>query len=435
MEWPPKVEIGDRPKRVRAGGAFINPYNFIRTPRRPTEDDHPLADSPPKHRDTYQEDRYSGEIPITITARSPILLPDQAAATPPSERGGTETPRIIETRRRFDDETPLLLGSSVKGMLRSAFEAITNSRFGVFNKDTRSIPGSLRRSPSAALSLLPGWVVSDDGEKPQLAVRRFRYRDYNGRKVLNVPLLNTRTGERFAQTIRPGAAIRETPGLLDKLVVYAWLELREHRTGRYCFWNVVSMSQREDDFDPSRPLGEVSKDGQIAPILVQGIIHWTDSDFVRGRDHKHYERLIPMRIIEPRAEGEFDENEYGRKATYEFRLKYPTATRDQVLRHLEDVKRQIQEKKEEAKARRQAGGAKRVFLDEVPVSSDGVKLKWQAILEAYQVAAGKPAAHDNRPGRYVTAPKAWQLSKGRTFFVDIERGGPHLRRSPRSHRR
>lgn len=104
---------------------FHNPYNFVRTPARNLNDP-AFGDHEPATQDRYHPDLISGHITISIETMTPLLLMDQARAEHPSNM-----PRLVGMKKG-PDGLPLLYGSSVKGMLRSAYEAVTNSRFGVF---------------------------------------------------------------------------------------------------------------------------------------------------------------------------------------------------------------------------------------------------------------------------------------------------------------
>ncbi|MGH3910463.1 MAG: hypothetical protein ACRDRM_06490, partial [Pseudonocardiaceae bacterium] len=107
---------------------FLNPYNFVSIPDRealPKE----LRDGKPAGHDRYDPEGWTGSIPITLTTLTPLLLPDHAQAAADGNGGAAPPPLPV----RVDQAgRPMLSMSAVKGMLRSCYEAITNSRFGVF---------------------------------------------------------------------------------------------------------------------------------------------------------------------------------------------------------------------------------------------------------------------------------------------------------------
>jgi CRISPR-associated protein (TIGR03986 family) len=112
-----------RPLAVR--GAFHNPYNFV--PALPRKVDHPeLGDHKPIGHHVLHPDHYTGVIRVKMTIVTPLLVPDAAnAADCPDEH--KSFPVRLDT-----DGNPYIPPTSIKGMLRSAYEAVTNSRLAVF---------------------------------------------------------------------------------------------------------------------------------------------------------------------------------------------------------------------------------------------------------------------------------------------------------------
>lgn len=109
---------------------FHNPYNFAPAPPRNTSHGD-LGDHRPVDQDTFHPDRYSGRIRVRMTAETPLLLPDTESVRERST--GHKTCSLLVGL----DGKPLIPASSVRGMLRSAYEAITNSRFGKFSESHR----------------------------------------------------------------------------------------------------------------------------------------------------------------------------------------------------------------------------------------------------------------------------------------------------------
>jgi hypothetical protein len=113
-------------------GDFHNPYNFVPSlPRDDVAGD--LGDRNPLKigmgHGVYQRDRWSGRISVKLTTKTPLLIPDifdsevDAHKTFPLRLGA--------------DGKPYLPPTSIKGMLRSAYEAVTNSRLGLQQLDCR----------------------------------------------------------------------------------------------------------------------------------------------------------------------------------------------------------------------------------------------------------------------------------------------------------
>ncbi|MCF8483441.1 MAG: TIGR03986 family CRISPR-associated RAMP protein [Rhodospirillum sp.] len=140
---------------------FNNPYNFVPAPARPTEG--PLADlgdEAPASHGHWAPDRISGSVTVTMTAVTPLLVPDSFPEEVP-DHGGHES---FDTRRDPRDASlPLIPPTSIKGMIRAAYEAATNSRFGVLTLPDR--PFAYRHPPKVANEMIPARV---DGDKIHL---------------------------------------------------------------------------------------------------------------------------------------------------------------------------------------------------------------------------------------------------------------------------
>ncbi|MER7548314.1 TIGR03986 family CRISPR-associated RAMP protein [Spirillospora sp. NPDC127506] len=106
---------------------FLNPYTFV--PAFPRDGlPAPLADAQPTGHDRLHPDRWTGSIRVKLTVGTPLLLLDTACAS--VAENGIEGHLTYPVLMR--DGRPHLPSTSIKGMLRSAYEAVTGSRFGVF---------------------------------------------------------------------------------------------------------------------------------------------------------------------------------------------------------------------------------------------------------------------------------------------------------------
>jgi CRISPR-associated protein (TIGR03986 family) len=138
---------------------FHNPYNFVPTPDRPTSG--PLADAgadaDPEAagiagHGRYLPGRWSGRVTVEMTAVTPLLLPDAARAEEDRNKHKTFPVRL------GPDGRPYIPPTGVKGMLRAAYEAVTNSRFGVFTGHDKRL--GFRRSMDKPFSLVPARVIN-----------------------------------------------------------------------------------------------------------------------------------------------------------------------------------------------------------------------------------------------------------------------------------
>jgi len=142
---------------------FHNPYTFIWTP--PRDPSAPFAgDSDPAAEADHgrlHPDRYSGMIRLRVTTVTPLLLvdTDPARVTTLEDRNGH---KVFDSR----EDIP---ATAMKGMLRSAYETITNSRYGVFAGHDR--PLGRRTAATIAPSLVPG-RIEQRGDRLQARLLR-----------------------------------------------------------------------------------------------------------------------------------------------------------------------------------------------------------------------------------------------------------------------
>jgi len=147
----------EMPQQSLGGGIertpdFHNPYNFILAPPRKT-DDPDLGDHIPISQDKFYPDRITGRIRVEMEAITPLLVPDPSNCR---EDNGHKTFELL----RDDDKKPLLPSSSIRGMLRSAYEGVTNSRFGRFPKKDHSKRLAYRMEMGEGARLIPARIYN-----------------------------------------------------------------------------------------------------------------------------------------------------------------------------------------------------------------------------------------------------------------------------------
>jgi CRISPR-associated protein (TIGR03986 family) len=130
---------------------FHNPYNFVPAPPRNTEHAE-FGDHAPVAQDTFEADRYTGRIRVRMTASTPLLVPDTELV-----QDGPNGHKTYPLRVNSDGK-PRIPVSSIRGMLRSAYEAITNSRFGRFSRDQHGDRLAFRMDARDGLRLIPARV-------------------------------------------------------------------------------------------------------------------------------------------------------------------------------------------------------------------------------------------------------------------------------------
>lgn len=139
---------------------FLNPYNFVRygQPARSFAKDADAIllgrSSPPPH------DRYvgmSGTIACELETVSPLFIADAEDITPNFKTDGHNAYRFF-TYDFGNGPEPAIPASSLRGMLRSIFEAATNSCYAHFDYDRRL---SYHLAAEEALKLVPARVDQD----------------------------------------------------------------------------------------------------------------------------------------------------------------------------------------------------------------------------------------------------------------------------------
>ncbi|TVQ17102.1 MAG: TIGR03986 family CRISPR-associated RAMP protein, partial [Leptolyngbya sp. DLM2.Bin15] len=119
----PHTQPKNRPKSVNPN-FFHNPYNFV--PALPRDGvGGELGDRKPVGHGRYLPDHWMGRIAVKLTTVTPLLIPDAAKMTEDNDH------KTFPVRIGADGK-PYLPPTSIKGMLRSAYEAVTNSRLSVF---------------------------------------------------------------------------------------------------------------------------------------------------------------------------------------------------------------------------------------------------------------------------------------------------------------
>lgn len=134
---------------------FHNPYNFVPAPPRNT-DDPDLGDHKPISQDRFHPNHYTGRIRVEMETIAPLLVPDPNRCR--EDNNGHKTFELLVGQ----DGTPLIPSSSIRGMLRSAYEAVTNSRFGRFSRKDNDKRLAYRMEAREGLRLIPARI--DNGQ-------------------------------------------------------------------------------------------------------------------------------------------------------------------------------------------------------------------------------------------------------------------------------
>ncbi|MFO0878144.1 MAG: TIGR03986 family CRISPR-associated RAMP protein [Gemmataceae bacterium] len=267
--------------------AFHNPYNFVPAP--PRKVNHPeLGDRKPVGHHRYHADRVSGVIRVTMTVKTPLLLPDAGAAI-----NGKDDHKTFPDRLDADGK-PLVAPTGIKGMLRSAYEAVTNSRMAVFAEHGERLAD--RMPARDGLALVPARIVASNGSEAIELLPGNSEISGSGRPADNDPMYaawlpryHQQTGEVAPFAVRyPGGQLPE-----HRDEVEVWLELWE-RTGQhpFAYWLVRRCVRASQSLGPAPAPG--TGRGRHQPITgvgmrqVRGFVCVTN----RNIDRKHDERVF-----------------------------------------------------------------------------------------------------------------------------------------------
>lgn len=275
---------------------FLNPYNFVR----PLEIRNPNASpllgrcAPPPH------DRYvgfNGRITCRLTAATPIFISDSHGIETETTSDGKE-----HRHYRFfcDPEGNVVIpGTSLRGVFRSTFEAVTNSCFSNFAADKRLsyhlppndalrlVPARVRKvnSDHWELDLLPGTTPVSPNQRPagpQYAAWVHTYR----------PLWASQTNAKAPSTPYARRVKLSLAGWNHGETCQAIVEPVSHPLRQFEFWNVVELAKPGDTLP--KPVGKQRQ--------VTGYLCITNQNI----ENKHDERLFfstnpskPMELPKP----------------------------------------------------------------------------------------------------------------------------------------
>mgnify|MGYP001118585168 CR=1 FL=1 len=183
---------------ARPGGYhFLNPYNFVRPLSQSRPEGNILGNCPPPPHDRYVDGLLTGRITCSVTAVTPLFISDSHAVK--GKVGEHRSFRFFE----YDGE-PAIPASSLRGMIRSVFETVTNSCFAVFEgqrlsyrlearRATALVPARVEKRQDGTwhLHLLTGFVPLNPGRRPKglYAATVHLYDPIQGRRI-RTPKIN-----------------------------------------------------------------------------------------------------------------------------------------------------------------------------------------------------------------------------------------------------
>jgi CRISPR-associated protein (TIGR03986 family) len=269
--------------------AFRNPYTFVPALPRGDADTSGLADSRQAglaghHR--LRPELWTGKIAVTLTVETPLLLLDTSRREPVGDQGHFTYPVLLR------GGVPQLAPTAVKGMLRSAYEAVTNSRFGVFDNHTDRL--GYRMPASEARGTVPA-RVSDDGSELILLPGDTRVGGQLDRNpVLHAAWLPRYNRNTNSNITYPGGFRPSHNDEVDAIV-----ELFQHyaiRAGRrvedFQVWRVLALARADSAQPPDLPRVPSPPSDKYVPVpgvpvkQVRGRVFVTNQNFGRKHDER-----------------------------------------------------------------------------------------------------------------------------------------------------
>ncbi|MGO9110692.1 MAG: TIGR03986 family CRISPR-associated RAMP protein, partial [Thermoguttaceae bacterium] len=238
----------------------------------------------------------SGVIRVRMTLKTPLLLPDASKSHEHKEdnpalgikKGHKDFPVRVDA-----DDKPLVPPTSIKGMLRSAYEAVTNSRLAVFAEHKDRLAD--RMPARDGLALVPARIVALNGiETVELLPgdsgisRSGRPADNDPMYAAWLPRYDRQTGQVAQFAVRyPDMSLPQQQDAVE-----VWLELWE-RTGQhpFAYWSVRKCVRVGQPLGTQPHAGQRRGAHQPVPgteIRVSGFVCVTN----RNIDRKHDERVF-----------------------------------------------------------------------------------------------------------------------------------------------
>lgn len=267
-------------RRPALPGEFHNPYNFVPAPPRQNKHEE-LGDHLPAGHSRYEEKLWSGRIAVKLTTHSPLLILDAANAKLDGEH------KIFPTRLGADNK-PYLPPTSIKGMLRAAYEAVTNSRLAIFAGHDERL--AYRMPATDSLKLVPARI---EGNEIVL---------YSGDSRITDDGSPHRDDGMYAAWLPKYDGSSKSYSGLDQHKKEVWAYITPWRHVRFGFWNVVELRNGSLP-QPTDTPSDKRRPWKAQPIMpphgywVKGYVCLTHKNI----DRKHDERVFfntgaPIRI-------------------------------------------------------------------------------------------------------------------------------------------
>lgn len=282
------TQVGRDTKRSEAlqTGGFVNPYTFVPTLPRTGLDGTGMDDATPPSHAYHGDGQLSGTLTLTLTTVTPLLLPVPAAEQP---KNGSRTFDV----RVDPGGRPLIHGASFKGALRSAYETITASRYGVFFEHHDRL--AYRVPANAALNLTPARVHQSGDDiyfrlcQGDADWNRLSEEKNEVQYAAWVPAYQCQHVRRFGRLADGQLTDHHGSEVHARVVLYQY----ERDNIRFKVWRATHLASAEAEItEPSEPdqdlSGRLTRVPDVGPRLVRGWLSATGHSI----KSKHDERLF-----------------------------------------------------------------------------------------------------------------------------------------------
>jgi len=302
-------------------GDFHNPYNFV--PALPR--DHlprfiakeldrelisELGDGYPSGHGSYRDGFWSGKISVSLTTVTPLLIPDAANLTETADGNsqGHKTYPIRLDPRYLDANgkpyLPYLPPTSIKGMLRSAYEAVTNSRLSIFVK--HEDPLAFRMSTNLGIQMIPARIEQDENGNKRISL----FPGTSSIKADGTPSPNLmyaawlpryRRGEISPNAIKyPNNKLpehqQEVEAWVEKFQHWRWDKRSNQHIKDFQYWRVRKIVPLKETLgdkpDPTSEKNKIDRQSHHQPLgiieSIRGFVCITNQNI----DKKHDERVF-----------------------------------------------------------------------------------------------------------------------------------------------
>ena len=291
--------LGDEQNSSPNSNYFHNPYTFVPTPPRPSNGfagdfnplKHPSGAAYNLCHSSLKDHLWTGHIPIKLTTVTPLVLP--------KTEGDGRSPNDHHTYDVLD----YLREPSLRGMLRSAYEVVTNSRYGCFGKNQKERL-AYRMDSREAPKLIPA-IIREDKKSGKLFARLYTGTSY---PTINGPKRNERSNQNapmyaamltlYPKEEHPKTELQQDhkqPKTGDK--VWAEIILCRHERPKYLYWKASRVWRKRGCAKPDP--GDVPKTWRRVPVcrdkhgeaivrIVKGRVLITNENI----NKKHDERIF-----------------------------------------------------------------------------------------------------------------------------------------------